>query len=327
MSITIKKGPQEDPPRLFIYGQEGIGKTTLAASIPGALTLTAEDGAGDLQYDRAEIFDWPGLRNAVRQLTGDAQGYRAIVIDSATAAERLLHAMLCEEAGASGIEDLGGGFGKGYTQAGEAWSALLRDLDVLRTRQRVAVVIIGHSEVRTFADPTGPSYDRYQPRLDKKAAAVIMQWADVVAFAGWDTTVRTAKRSANVLDKGKAEKAVRRLYLAKEPAFDAKSRYQVPDELPVDAAQLLKALDWEAREQRWRAPLAPKKGVGDAFAELGLDLDLVDAYCVEQLGGPLAQLNRADAGKLYKRVQAEPELRARLVKAPVAATPAAPEAR
>jgi hypothetical protein len=325
MSLKIQRGPQEDPARAFLYGQEGIGKTTLGAGLPGALFLSSEDGAGDLSLDRVQIASWPELRSAVRELTGGAEGYQTIVIDSVTRMEQMLHAWLCDQAGASSIEDVGGGFGKGYTAAAEAWSDLLRDLDALRLRQRVAVLLIGHSEVKAFNDPSGPSYDRYQPRMHQKSAALISAWADLVLFAGWDTTVKTGKRRVEATDKGKAVAAVRRLFTQKEPAFDAKSRYPLPAELDVSAKALMTAMRWEDRAARWRGEQKKPASAGDAFAELGVDPERLDAWLVEAHGKPLAELDRAALAAAYRTVRNDPAVRAALQ--PVAATPAAPEAR
>ncbi|MBO5680941.1 MAG: AAA family ATPase, partial [Lentisphaeria bacterium] len=48
MSIleTIQSGKESKPPRLMIYGQEGIGKSTFAAAAPNPIFIQTEDGLG-----------------------------------------------------------------------------------------------------------------------------------------------------------------------------------------------------------------------------------------------------------------------------------------
>ena len=41
---TIQTGKQNLPPRLLIYGTEGIGKSTLASHAPNAIFIQTEDG-------------------------------------------------------------------------------------------------------------------------------------------------------------------------------------------------------------------------------------------------------------------------------------------
>ena len=48
MLDTIQSGREARPPRLLVYGQEGIGKSSFAASAPGAIFIQTEDGLGEI---------------------------------------------------------------------------------------------------------------------------------------------------------------------------------------------------------------------------------------------------------------------------------------
>ena len=43
---SIKRGVSETPPRILIYGVQGIGKSTFGASAPAPIFLPTEDGLG-----------------------------------------------------------------------------------------------------------------------------------------------------------------------------------------------------------------------------------------------------------------------------------------
>ena len=45
---NIKRGKENKPPRLFIYGQEGVGKSTVGAAAPNPIFVQTEDGLGEL---------------------------------------------------------------------------------------------------------------------------------------------------------------------------------------------------------------------------------------------------------------------------------------
>ena len=45
------------------------------------------------------------------------------------------------------------------------------------------IIIIAHCEIKNFQDPTSESYDRYQIKVHKSAAALVEEWADCVLFA------------------------------------------------------------------------------------------------------------------------------------------------
>jgi len=257
MQLTITRGSVAKPLRIILQGQEGVGKTTWAANCPNALFLTCEDGGGVLDYARAVLPSWTDLREAVWSLMRDGGGeFRTIVIDTIDSYERLLWAELCEKANADTIEEIGGGFGKGYTKAAEQMQALSRDLDVLRERHGLNVILLAHVHVRAFNDPNGPAYDRYEMRLHKGTAALWASWADAVLFACFDVTVlKTGKKTrdnrsgvvnADTMEKGKAAKVERVVYTSKDAAFDAKNRHGLPDELPLAWDAFARAIKWDS---------------------------------------------------------------------------------
>lgn len=72
---------------------------------------------------------------------------------------------------------------KGYTHALTHWRKVLNDLNALRIKRGMCVILLAHAKVEKFEDPEHSSYDRYSPRLHKHATALITEWADAVLFA------------------------------------------------------------------------------------------------------------------------------------------------
>lgn len=309
MALPIKKGPTEEGIRVVVIGQAGVGKTTFAAGTRG-LFLTCEDGGGDLEYDRVACDTWVALRSAVGELQQDAQGYTTIVIDTISSYERLCWAFLCERAGkAESIEEVGGGYGKGYTQAVEEMNALARDLDFLRLKQRVHVILLAHTHVKVFNDPMGNPYDRYQLKMHDKSADMWLGWADCVLFACFEVTVKTAKRRADVNEKGKAVDSKRVLYTTKDAAYDAKNRYNLPEELPLSWEAFAKAIRWDARTEDMRPIVLDEKGhhaswAGDragfcaALQELGLTYEHVRAWHLDKFKSKPSSLRQKTRAEL-----------------------------
>ena len=48
MLENITRGRESKPPRLFIYGQEGVGKSTVGAAAPNPIFVQTEDGLGEI---------------------------------------------------------------------------------------------------------------------------------------------------------------------------------------------------------------------------------------------------------------------------------------
>ena len=251
---NIKTGSPPSPLRILIYGTPGIGKTTFAANIPGALFLTCEDGGGDLDYARVDVGSWAALVSTLEEADRDGlpEGFRAIVLDTINGYAEKCGEFVCNRARVDSLEEVGGGFGKGFTAVQEEQAKVRDLLDRIRVKHSIHIVLIGHAHVKTFNDPTGPSFDRYMLRMNEKVASVWTAWADVVGFATMNVIVKGGKRGKEIDDpmaKGKATSGERMIYLSSDASYEAKNRYSLPDELPLSWPAFAKAIGWAKREE------------------------------------------------------------------------------
>lgn len=241
---AIKRTRRDTPPRTVIYGPHKIGKSTFAASAPGAVFIPTEDG-----LDAIEAAAFPLCRthadvlSAIGALYSDPHEYRTVVLDSGDWAERLIHAQVSiDHAGGNGIEAIG--YGKGYTYAADLFAEMLAGLNALRIERGMAVIVLCHAEIRRYDDPLTDSYDRHQIKLHKGAAKLVQEWADVIGFAALDTMTRSTADGKSKDERTRALTTGRRvLHLAPSPAFDAGNRYGLPAQLPLDWAEYSAALD------------------------------------------------------------------------------------
>lgn len=224
--------------RLAIIGQAGVGKTTFAASIPGAILLPVEDGAAQIEVPRFPQPETAGdVFDAIKELIETDHPYKAVAIDGLDALEQLVWKRVCDDAKVANIEAVGGGFGKGFTAAMEVWRSLLAQLDRLRRAKGMHVVLIGHTEVRAFNDPTQlEPYDRFEQRLNKKVAGLIAQWVDGLGFAVHDDMIVKGERKA-------VGTGARFLRMHHSPAMDAKNRWGLERDLPLSWPELQTAID------------------------------------------------------------------------------------
>ena len=94
--LNITKGRVAAPILAAIYGVEGVGKTTLASSLPGALIFDLEGGAKHYDIARVDgIATWTDLLAAIKDICISPvellrQGYHSLVFESLDAAEQLL---------------------------------------------------------------------------------------------------------------------------------------------------------------------------------------------------------------------------------------------
>lgn len=227
MGLQITRGLRPHAVRAVIYGDEGIGKTTLATQFPAPLVLDTEDGTHHLDCARVSIGNYLDLEGAIHELARDPQGFQTIVIDSVDWAERLVIDHIVQRAQKRSIEDFG--FGKGYVMVAEALAKLLDCADAL-VAKGVNVVLVAHSKVvRTSPPDQTDGYDRYELKLSKQSAPIVREWADMVLFCNYKTKLVEGE-DGRTKAKGGTERV---MYATHTAAFDAKNRYGLPDMMPM----------------------------------------------------------------------------------------------
>jgi hypothetical protein len=176
----------------LVYGTEGVGKSSLAATTPKPIFIQTEDGLGEIDCDKFPLAkSLEDVVAALTELETQQHDYQTVAIDSLDWLERLIWDAVCRRESATTIEKVGGGYGKGYTLALDYWRRLIDKLGVLHRDRGMMVFLIAHAKVEKFEDPEAPAYDRYSPRLHKHASAIITEWCDAVLFATKRFTTRT----------------------------------------------------------------------------------------------------------------------------------------
>jgi len=230
--LQITRGRRQAAVRGTIYGIEGIGKTTLATQFPVPLVLDTEDGTNHLDVARASIHDWKSLTLALTELAVNAQGFKTVIIDSADWAEKLLIEWLLKTSGKKSIEDFG--FGKGYTMVAEHWTRFLASCDVL-IGQGINVVFVAHSTVKRTSPPDQTDgFDRYELKLTKQTAPLLREWCDLLLFCNYRTKLVEGNDGRLKATGGKD----RIMHAEHSAAWDAKNRFNLPAEMPMDIGQL-----------------------------------------------------------------------------------------
>ena len=243
----IERGRAFKPPRIFLYGVEGIGKSTFGSQAPKPIFLQTEDGLDEIDCDKfplATTLD--EVTTALAELRTQQHDYESVVIDSMDWLERLVWDKLCAESGVNSIEKVDGGYSRGYTHALTYWRDLVDQLNVLRNQRGMVVLLIAHSKVERFEDPESSPYDRYSPRLHKHAAALISEWCDAVLFAtrrirtqSEETGFNRKRTTAHAVGKAGGERILR---CVGGPSCVAKNRFGLTDELPLAWADFMSAL-------------------------------------------------------------------------------------
>jgi hypothetical protein len=232
------------PNRYGIGAVEKWGKTSLAAQFPGVVFIESRGETGlETLIDAGrlpetphfpECQDWMTLLGAIDALIEDPHEYKAVAIDTVNGAETLCHDHT-REIDCDGSKEKFAAYGRGAELALGYWREFLGKLDRLRSDRKMRVVMLYHMRVKSFKNPLGADYDRYEPEMDQKTWGLTKKWLDVIMFGNFEvhvTNVRENKMSGEV--KGKSLGGQTRiLYTERTAAYDAGNRIGLPPEIEM----------------------------------------------------------------------------------------------
>jgi len=229
MLNAIRKGREVMPPlKIVLYGVAGIGKTTFGGTFESPILLPIEDGIGKLNINHFPVVKtYQDIIDAITALHEDHQ-YKTLVVDSLDWAEPLVWEATCQANEKASIEAFG--YGKGYVEADKWWRMLMGGFDSLRANKGMQVVLLAHSEIKNIAPPDSDTYDRWQLRLHRRAFNLWKDWSEILLFLNYRISIKKEDKGFN--DRTRAVGSGDRLvYTAERPAFDAKNRWSLPDEI------------------------------------------------------------------------------------------------
>ena len=235
--MEITSGKIAGAQKIVLYGVEGIGKSTFASQFPSPLFIDTEGSTKHLDVKRLPVpASWTMLMQEVAWVRDNPNSCGTLVIDTADWAEKLCSQHVCatrliKGEAAKSIEDYG--YGKGYTYLMEEFGRLLNALSQV-CEQGIHVLLTAHAKMRKFEQPDElGAYDRWEMKLEKTVAPMVKEWSDMLLFANYKTYVVNVDGQGAAKGKNKAQGGTRVMFTTHHPAWDAKNRAGLPEEMPM----------------------------------------------------------------------------------------------
>lgn len=241
---SIKHGVSFAPPRILIYGVQGIGKSTMLAQAPNPIMIQTEDGEGVIDIPRFPLCkSFDDVMDAIGVLAESDHDYKTAGFDSLDWMEPLVWAKVVADnptsskngGAATGIESYG--YGKGFAMALDYWREYIEGLNYLRNERGMMIIQTAHSKITRFESPDSDAYDKYELKLQHSAktsaSALLQEHSDMVLFANYKVGLTQEKKGDKVRNRAIGS-GVRYLYTQERPAYAAKNRYELPESIPFD---------------------------------------------------------------------------------------------
>lgn len=225
--------PWKRPLALIIYAQSGLGKTSFASAFPDPVFIIdpneqgiielVEEGQVKKPKDIIEVQAFTELESIGDRAEEFAEdGVQTVVFDSLTGLEYLCFDQFCEE-------EYDGDWSKegfmSYQQgpasaAKSLWPRFLKSTNSF-IQAGLNVIMIAHSQVKSFNDPMNPSYDKFTPYLHKETWQQTHRWASMVLFMNMEVQTTKEGGKTKALENG----LQRNVYTEPSPLYDAKHRH------------------------------------------------------------------------------------------------------
>jgi len=279
----VTSGKIKKPHLVLIWGVPGVGKSSFAAQAPSPIFLGAEEGTNHLDVSRFPVPNtWKDIETGISELTKEKHEYKTLVIDSIDWIEPLLHADICARTGAKSIESAAGGYGKGFSEAAIEWEKFIKSLSKLRDERGMNIILIGHSEIVKFSDPTTQTeYDRHRIKIGKKAAALLTEYVDCCLFTNFEIFSKKDGQKNRHFGDG-----VRVMFTERRPGFDAKNRFGLPFQMPLSWEDYVKGTE----NDRSKSPDYLRESIMELAKELNDERRAKALDATEKAGNNIVQL-------------------------------------
>lgn len=165
---------------VLFYGEPKTGKTTIASQFPKALLLAFETGYLAIPGIMAQpINKWSEFKQVLKQLKDPAvhEQFSNIIVDTADIAYDLCEKYTCNQKGVSAINEVP--YGQGWALAGKEFDECLRSIP----QMGYGLVMISHSQDKTFKDENGAEFNQIVPTLGNKPRLIVDRMSDIIGYA------------------------------------------------------------------------------------------------------------------------------------------------
>jgi phage nucleotide-binding protein len=219
INLSALSKPSNDRPIIAtLFGEGGMGKTTLAAMFPDPVFIRTEDGTASLAgADNVALFDVAqspqDVFEQIEALATQDHAFKTVVIDSVTQFEKLCVRKILDDEPNVKCKNMAaahGGYGKAFGILDGMHQDLREAAGYLASAKGMNVVFLAHATTEELELPDIDKYSRYTVTLHKNrqydCSHHYTNNVDLVAFIRLKTNVRgTTEGKKRAISDGERE--------------------------------------------------------------------------------------------------------------------------
>jgi hypothetical protein len=224
------------PPKIILYGRNGIGKSRFASCAPSPIFLDLDENIYELSVSSNKTFGvtlktYEDVMAFLGTLFNQDHEFKTLVVDSLSSLEKLVIEKVLKDNKVSSLASFQ--YGQGYQKMMPLWDQFLEKLKNLWEHKKIMVIMLAHFKEKREEHLTGASYMQYQINLYEKASELLRNWCSCVLFAEdeIELTNETVEFNRKI---SKVKSSTRVLHTDGGTTFLAKNTYNLPSKLPLD---------------------------------------------------------------------------------------------
>jgi len=205
--------------KVLLYGQAGVGKSTLASKSKNPAMIDLEEGSPHIRMPKVTAKDFEETKKHL--INAANSPFDTIVVDSYTYLEKMIHRLTAQASNKAHISDIG--FFKGYRTCDVQWEEIRMLIKQLTKAKNV--ICISHTSVQEVTDVVAGAYDEFRPYLYKESIEGILADFDGVFFI----------KPGIIVNDDKAFQTNKTfVYTQPAPGICAKSRFKIASKIELD---------------------------------------------------------------------------------------------
>jgi hypothetical protein len=227
----ISTGKKMSPLKVIVYGDNGIGKTTFAASSKNPIIIDLEGNCNHIDAPKQRVSSLNDFEELLNALIAQEHDYKTLVIDSLDSLEILISEKITNNHTTQELS---------YGKSSAIWARYIKEiitkLEKLSNLKGMNIVFTAHWKVKTANNPMTEQYDRYDLRISEAMRTGFCNWVQCILLALKEVLLE--EKNATGFGKKKAKNIERRvLYTRGDPTYYGKNVFDLPEKIQLDWEQ------------------------------------------------------------------------------------------
>jgi len=204
LHVSLPTKPIEPPDKLTdysicLFGEKGVGKTSLAAQFPDSLVFMWEPRRRNLRIKQVpgpdeEPLDWERFKAYLDKVLSQKKTIRTVVIDTVDRAYQCCQNTVCYNKGVKHPSDM--------NDYGATWYECRREFEDVMNRllyNDILPIFISHCRLRPVVTRTGEDFDLVQPTCPDACWQYLKATCDFAFYYGYHGPERSITLRGNEL--------------------------------------------------------------------------------------------------------------------------------